>query len=82
MDGKKIRTDITSSSCLANLFNVFFFADMRYDYVMFDVDSKDSTVGMSCPPKPFVSPEFIKHLREHCLADQGTRSLFVLQISS
>lgn len=44
---------------------------------MFDVDSKDSSIGMSCPPKPFVEPEFLLCVSK-CLKDGG---IFVLNIT-
>ena len=44
---------------------------------MFDVDSKDATVGMSCPPKPFVDPDFVKFMRDRRLTEQG---IFVLNL--
>ena len=28
--------------------------------MMFDIDSKDKTVGMSCPPLAFVEKDFLK----------------------
>ena len=31
--------------------------------VMLDVDSKDATVGMSCPPEPFVETKFLENVR-------------------
>ena len=31
--------------------------------VMLDVDSKDATVGMSCPPEPFVETKFLENIR-------------------
>ncbi|KAJ8376359.1 hypothetical protein SKAU_G00069390 [Synaphobranchus kaupii] len=31
-----------------------------YDVIMFDVDSKDATVGMSCPPPAFVETHFLQ----------------------
>ncbi|KAG7260456.1 hypothetical protein CRUP_008807 [Coryphaenoides rupestris] len=31
-----------------------------FDVIMFDVDSKDSTVGMSCPPRAFVEASFLE----------------------
>ena len=37
---------------------------------MFDVDSKDSTIGMSCPPKEFVEIEFL-HKVAKCLTEKG-----------
>ena len=33
---------------------------------MFDVDSKDPKVGLSSPPKPFVTPEFLETVKK-CL---------------
>ena len=48
-----------------------------YDIVMFDVDSKDTRIGMSCPPKPFVEPEFL-HSVNKCLKNNG---IFVLNIT-
>lgn len=35
-----------------------------YNCVMVDVDNKDSTTGMSCPPEPFVTDEFLSCLRD------------------
>lgn len=29
----------------------------KYDAVLFDVDSKDPTLGMSCPPKEFLESD-------------------------
>lgn len=31
-----------------------------FDAIMFDVDNKDSTVGMSCPPAAFVEPSILQ----------------------
>ena len=44
---------------------------------MFDVDSKDTRIGMSCPPKPFVEPEFLRSVNK-CLETNG---IFVLNIT-
>jgi len=49
----------------------------KYDVVMIDVDSKDVAVGMSCPPKPFVEPEFLATAKT-CLSENGT---FVLNFT-
>ena len=38
---------------------------------MFDVDSKDSTVGMSCPPSAFVETPFLEKVR-NLLTPKGT----------
>lgn len=50
----------------------------RYHLVLFDVDSKDSTVGMSCPPRPFVDAAFLASLKDRCL--QPGRGMFVLNL--
>eukprot|EP00095_Tigriopus_kingsejongensis_P006509 maker-scaffold172_size289735-snap-gene-0.15 protein:Tk06509 transcript:maker-scaffold172_size289735-snap-gene-0.15-mRNA-1 annotation:"methyltransferase-like protein 13 isoform x1" len=52
-------------------------ASGQYDLVMLDVDSKDATIGMSCPPRPFVGEELIRKIRTDCLHDGGT---FVLNL--
>ena len=44
---------------------------------MFDVDSKDSRIGMSCPPKPFVEPDFLRCV-SNCMSEEG---IFVLNIT-
>lgn len=53
---------------------VIFMITETYDVIMLDVDSKDSSIGMSCPPKPFVEPETIRRIQKHCLTQdqQGT----------
>ncbi|NWX87328.1 MET13 protein, partial [Nothoprocta pentlandii] len=38
-------------------------AEAQYDAVMFDVDSKDFTVGMSCPPPAFVERPFLQKVK-------------------
>ncbi|KAL8178099.1 UNVERIFIED_CONTAM: Methyltransferase-like protein 13 [Gekko kuhli] len=38
-------------------------APSSYDAIMFDVDSKDTTVGMSCPPPAFVEKPFLQKVR-------------------
>ncbi|XP_070177056.1 eEF1A lysine and N-terminal methyltransferase-like isoform X2 [Littorina saxatilis] len=48
--------------------------DEKQDVVMFDVDSKDSSIGLSCPPPAFVTPEFLKTTAD-TLGDEG---VFVL----
>ncbi|XP_067845854.1 eEF1A lysine and N-terminal methyltransferase [Heptranchias perlo] len=47
-----------------------------YDVIMFDVDSKDTTLGMSCPPPAFVDNVFLQKVR-NVLAPQG---LFILNL--
>lgn len=36
------------------------FTDVKKHVIMFDCDSKDSSIGMTCPPKPFIETEFLK----------------------
>lgn len=31
----------------------------KYDIIMFDVDNKDTSAGISCPPEAFVKPDFL-----------------------
>ncbi|NXD70144.1 MET13 protein, partial [Eolophus roseicapillus] len=38
-------------------------AEAQYDAIMFDVDSKDLTVGMSCPPPAFVEKHFLQKVK-------------------
>ncbi|XP_058793465.1 eEF1A lysine and N-terminal methyltransferase homolog isoform X2 [Phymastichus coffea] len=48
----------------------------KFDAILFDVDNKDPSVGMSCPPKVFIEPAFLKTV-ETCLSDNG---LFILNL--
>lgn len=50
----------------------------RYKAILFDVDSKDNTVGMSCPPKQFLEMLIIKSVAE-CLMNDG---FFILNLVS
>jgi hypothetical protein len=45
-------------------------------FIALDVDSKDSTVGMSCPPVPFVSIPYLERLRS-ILVDEGVLAINV-----
>ncbi|KAL1123784.1 hypothetical protein AAG570_001557 [Ranatra chinensis] len=48
----------------------------QYSAIMFDVDSKDMTVGMSCPPSSFVQADFLK-----CVANVVTdNGIFMLNL--
>uniref|UniRef100_A0A8D2P5B7 eEF1A lysine and N-terminal methyltransferase n=1 Tax=Zosterops lateralis melanops TaxID=1220523 RepID=A0A8D2P5B7_ZOSLA len=51
-------------------------APAQYDAVMFDVDSKDLTVGMSCPPPAFVEKPFLQKVK-NILKPEG---VFVLNL--
>jgi spermidine synthase len=42
-----------------------------YNIIMFDVDSKDSSLGMSSPPRPFVTPEFLATVKQILHHSQG-----------
>lgn len=42
----------------------------KKDIVILDVDSKDRTTGMSCPPLPFVTPAFMTSVKD-LLKDSG-----------
>lgn len=48
----------------------------RFDAILFDVDSKDSSLGISCPPKQFIEEETLTTVKE-CLEENG---LFVLNL--
>lgn len=53
-------------------------SEMKYKAILFDVDSKDTTVGMSCPPKQFLEMSVLKAVAT-CLAENG---LFILNLVS
>ncbi|XP_006867104.1 PREDICTED: methyltransferase-like protein 13 isoform X1 [Chrysochloris asiatica] len=48
----------------------------HYDVIMFDVDSKDPTLGMSCPPPAFVEQAFLKSVKS-ILTPEG---VFILNL--
>jgi hypothetical protein len=39
------------------------FAGDKYDTVLFDVDNKDTCLGMSCPPKEFVTQQVLQSVK-------------------
>uniref|UniRef100_A0ABM5G9K0 eEF1A lysine and N-terminal methyltransferase n=1 Tax=Pogona vitticeps TaxID=103695 RepID=A0ABM5G9K0_9SAUR len=47
-----------------------------YDAIMFDVDSKNSAMGMSCPPPAFVEKSFLQKVK----ALQKTDGVFILNL--
>ncbi|NWV00228.1 MET13 protein, partial [Upupa epops] len=51
-------------------------APSQFDAIMFDVDSKDLTVGMSCPPPAFVEKPFLQKV-ETILKAEG---VFILNL--
>lgn len=50
----------------------------KYSAILFDVDSKDTTIGMSCPPKQFLEIDLLKMIAS-CLTENG---LFILNLVS
>ncbi|XP_055438212.1 eEF1A lysine and N-terminal methyltransferase isoform X3 [Bubalus kerabau] len=48
----------------------------HYDVIMFDVDSKDPTLGMSCPPPAFVAQLFLQKVKS-ILTPEG---VFILNL--
>ncbi|EQB78943.1 methyltransferase-like protein 13-like isoform 1 [Camelus ferus] len=48
----------------------------HYDVIMFDVDSKDPTLGMSCPPPAFVDQPFLQKVKS-ILTPEG---IFILNL--
>jgi hypothetical protein len=42
----------------------------RYGCIMLDVDCKDRSLGISCPPPNFLEPNFIQSVKQ-CLNPQG-----------
>jgi len=50
----------------------------RYKAILFDIDSKDMTIGMSCPPKQFLEVSMLRAVAA-CLAENG---LFILNLVS
>lgn len=56
------------------LFCFSFPARPQYDVIMFDVDSKDPTLGMSCPPPAFVDQPFLQKVKS-ILSPEGMRMM-------
>ena len=55
--------DVILSSKNERLVCFSFSARPHYDIIMFDVDSKDPTLGMSCPPPAFVAQLFLQKVK-------------------
>lgn len=53
-----------------------FIGGHSFDVVMFDVDSKDTTLGMSCPPPTFVDTLLLKKIY-NLLTPRGKRDLLL-----
>ncbi|MCQ9140742.1 hypothetical protein MZE11_19440, partial [Bacillus amyloliquefaciens] len=39
-------------------------ADAHYDAIMFDMDSKDRNMGLSCPPAPFLEEDILQDINK------------------
>lgn len=50
--------------------------DIHFDAVLFDVDSKDLSLGMSCPPQSFLANDILQHIKEII----GPKGLFMLNL--
>ncbi|XP_052853485.1 eEF1A lysine and N-terminal methyltransferase homolog [Drosophila gunungcola] len=50
--------------------------DIHFDAVLFDVDSKDLSLGMSCPPQSFLANQILQHIKEII----GPKGLFMLNL--
>lgn len=50
--------------------------ERKFDAILFDVDNKDVSLGMSCPPKQFVEDSVLKMVAK-CLSTDG---LFILNL--
>ncbi|XP_017097345.2 eEF1A lysine and N-terminal methyltransferase homolog [Drosophila bipectinata] len=50
--------------------------DIHFDAVLFDVDSKDLSLGMSCPPQSFLAIDILQHIKEII----GPKGLFMLNL--
>ncbi|KAL6262444.1 hypothetical protein P5V15_007530 [Pogonomyrmex californicus] len=53
-------------------------SETKYKAILFDIDSKDTTIGMSCPPKQFLEISVLKAVAA-CLTKDG---LFILNLVS
>uniref|UniRef100_A0A0P4W7I3 PABS domain-containing protein n=1 Tax=Scylla olivacea TaxID=85551 RepID=A0A0P4W7I3_SCYOL len=42
----------------------------KFGAILFDVDSKDTSVGLSCPPASFLHPSFLQDV-SRCLVEEG-----------
>lgn len=74
-----------SNDCRWTCCNIFPFTLIAggcvYDVIMFDVDCKDPTLGMSCPPPAFVEAAFLEKVR-NLLTARGMASHFISHLVS
>ncbi|XP_073427632.1 eEF1A lysine and N-terminal methyltransferase [Dendrobates tinctorius] len=61
---------------LAHINELAEIGNVPYDVIMFDVDSKDSSLGMSCPPPAFVEKKFLQSVQK-ILKNDG---IFILNL--
>lgn len=52
------------------------FSGKKYKAILFDVDSKDPSLGMSCPPRQFLEAEVLQNV----LTCIGTTGVFILNL--
>ncbi|XP_055919548.1 eEF1A lysine and N-terminal methyltransferase homolog [Eupeodes corollae] len=50
--------------------------EITFDAVLFDVDSKDISLGMSCPPPSFLEPQILESLKQVI----GPKGMFILNL--
>lgn len=68
--------DSESLKGIPNKKSKFTISGRSFKAVLFDVDSKDPTVGMSCPPVQFVEQEVLDTVKA-CIRDNG---IFILNL--
>lgn len=59
-----------SFSVIQPLINEISILGQSFKAVLFDVDSKDSSVGMSCPPVQFLEQDTLDTVKS-CIRDNG-----------
>ncbi|XP_024277536.1 eEF1A lysine and N-terminal methyltransferase isoform X1 [Oncorhynchus tshawytscha] len=64
------RLTVTLGDGLEHINNIEREGGHQYDVIMFDVDSKDPSLGMSCPPPAFVETAFLERVG-NLLTSQG-----------
>ncbi|XP_042562006.1 eEF1A lysine and N-terminal methyltransferase [Clupea harengus] len=70
------RLKVTLADGLAHITSLEIQGGHSYDVIMFDVDSKDPSLGMSCPPPAFVE----KALLEKVFCLLSSRGVFMLNL--
>lgn len=53
-------------------------SEKKYKAILFDINNKDATIGLSCPPKQFLEMSMLKAVAT-CLTENG---LFILNLVS